>query len=119
MPAGGRPITVLDWQSFAYGTPAVDVAYFLAGALPPDVRRAHEPELLGLYHRTLTGLGVTGYGEADLARHYAVGAFQLFLTAFFASMIVIRTPRGDDMFMQMLGSACQHIADHDALAALT
>ena len=116
--AGGRAITVLDWQSVTFGAGATDVAYFLAGSLPPDVRRAHEPELLGLYHRTLTGLGVTGYGETDLARHYAVGAFQLFLTAFFASMIVVRTPRGDDMFMQMLGSACDHIADHDALSRL-
>ena len=116
--AGGRPITVLDWQSVTYGAGATDVAYFLAGALPRDVRRAHEPQLLGLYHRTLCDLGVTGYGEADLARHYAVGAFQLFLTAFFASMIVVRTARGDDMFMQMLGSAADHIVDHDALARL-
>ena len=116
--AGGRPITVLDWQSVTYGAGATDVAYFLAGALPPDIRRAHEPQLLGLYHRTLRDLGVTGYGEADLARHYAVGGFQLFLTAFFASMIVVRTARGDDMFMQMLGSASDHIVDHDALARL-
>lgn len=118
-PAGGRPITVLDWQSFAYGPGATDVAYFLAGALPPEVRRAHEPELLGLYHRTLTDLGVTGYGEADLKRHYGQGGFLLFLTAFFASMIVVRTARGDDMFMQMLGSASDHIFDHDALKALS
>jgi hypothetical protein len=116
--AGGRPITVLDWQSVTYGAGATDVAYFLAGALPPDVRRAHEPELLRLYLGTLRELGVTGYGEADLARHYAVGGFQLFLTAFFASMIVVRTVRGDDMFMQMLGSASEHILDHDALSAL-
>ena len=37
--AGGYPVTTLDWQSFAYGEGATDVAYFLAGALSPDVRR--------------------------------------------------------------------------------
>lgn len=117
-PAGGYPVTVLDWQSFTYAVGATDVAYFLAGALPPQVRRAHEAELLDLYHRELIRLGVTGYSMDDLRRDYGVGAFQLFLTAFFASMVVVQTPRGDDMFMQMLGSACDHIADHDALAAL-
>jgi aminoglycoside phosphotransferase (APT) family kinase protein len=116
--AGGYPATVLDWQSIAYGAGATDVAYFLAGALPPDVRRAAEPELLGLYHRTLTELGVTDYGMDDLRRHYGAGAFQLFLTAFFASMIVVQTERGDEMFMQMLGGACEHIRDHDALGVL-
>ncbi len=116
--AGGKPITVLDWQSVTYGAGATDVAYFLAGALPPEVRRANESALLGLYLATLRDLGVSGYGEADLARDYAVGGFQLFLTAFFASMIVVRTARGDDMFMQMLGSASDHILDHDALSAL-
>jgi aminoglycoside phosphotransferase (APT) family kinase protein len=116
--ADGRAVTVLDWQSIAYGVGAVDVAYFLAGALAPDVRRAHEPELLARYHRGLTALGVSGYSAQDLARDYAGGAFLLFLTAFFAAMVVRQTPRGDDMFMQMIGGATQHIHDHDALALL-
>ena len=115
--AGGHPITVLDWQSFAYGAGPTDVAYFLAGALPGDVRRAHETELLGLYHQTLTDLGVAGYALADLKRHYGQGAYLLFVTAFFASMIVEQTVRGDDMFMQMLGSASDHMIEHGALKA--
>jgi aminoglycoside phosphotransferase (APT) family kinase protein len=114
-PAGGRPVTVLDWQSFAYGVGATDVAYFLAGALPGDVRRAAEPELLGLYHRTLEAEGVGGYGMEDLERDYARGGYLLFLTAFFAAMIVTQTPRGDDMFIQMLSSAAEHMLEHGAL----
>jgi hypothetical protein len=113
--AGGYPVTVLDWQSFAYGAGPTDVAYFLAGALSPQVRRAHEAEMLALYHRTLTELGVTGYALADLKRHYARGGYLLFLTAFFASMIVTQTPRGDDMFMAMLGSAADHMLDHGVM----
>jgi hypothetical protein len=109
---GGHPVTVLDWQSFAYGAGATDLAYFLAGALAPDVRRAHEPELLALYHQTLVRLGVTGYSPQDLQRHYARGAYLLFGTAFFAAMIVTPTERGDRMFLQMLGAASDHMRDH-------
>jgi hypothetical protein len=116
--AGGHPVTTLDWQSFAYGIGAHDVAYFLAGAIPPDLRRRHEAELLDRYLAGLTAHGVTGYGRDDLTRDYRQGAFLLFFTAFFAAMVVKRTPRGDDMFMQMLGSAACHITDHDALATL-
>jgi hypothetical protein len=116
--AGGRPVTVLDWQSFSYGAGATDVAYFLAGALSPEVRRAHEAELLDRYLTGLTARGVTGYSRADLARDYGRGGFLLFLTAFFAAMVVKQTARGDDMFMQMLGGASRHILDHDALASL-
>ena len=116
--AGGHPCTVLDWQSFAYGPGSMDVAYFLAGALKPDERRAAEPELLGLYHRTLTELGVRGYSLDDLRHHYRHGAFTLFLTAFFAAMVVEQTARGDEMFLQMIGGATTHIQDHGALDLL-
>ena len=116
--AGGHPITVLDWQSFAYGAGSMDVAYFLAGALTPAERRAAEPELLGLYHQTLTSLGVSGYALEDLRHHYRHGAFQLFLTAFFAAMVVEQTARGDEMFLQMIGGATTHIQDHAALELL-
>lgn len=116
--AGGRPVTVLDWQSVAYGAGAVDVAYFLAGALSPDARSKAEPALLRRYHVGLQALGVSGYGMDDLRRDYATGGFLLFLTAFFAAMIVKQTPRGDDMFMQMIASGSRHIQDHDALDLL-
>jgi len=115
---GGRPVTVLDWQSFAYGVGATDVAYFLAGALPADVRRAAEPELLGLYHHTLAAEGVSSYGLDELRRDYAKGGYLLFLTAFFAAMIVTQTARGDDMFIQMLSSAAEHMLEHGALEGL-
>ena len=112
---GGYPLTVLDWQSFAYGAGPTDLAYFLAGALPPDVRRAHEPAFLALYLETLTRHGVSGYGMDELKRHYGQGAYLLFLTAFFAAMIVTQTARGDAMFLQMIGGAVEHMRDHGAL----
>lgn len=117
-PAGGRAVTVLDWQSVAYGAGAVDVAYFLAGALSPEQRREIEPALLQRYLDGLRALGVSGYDMDALRRDYATGGFLLFLTAFFAAMIVKQTARGDDMFMQMIASGTRHIQDHDALSLL-
>lgn len=114
-PAGGHPVTVLDWQSYAYGAGPTDLAYFLAGALPPELRRAHEPALLKLYLDTLTAHGVRGYGLTDLQRHYGRGGYLLFVTAFFAAMIVTQTERGDRMFLQMLGSAAEHMWDHGVI----
>ena len=115
---GGHPVTTLDWQSFAFGNGATDVAYFLAGAISPELRRANEAALLDRYLAGLTAHGVRDYSRADLARDYGRGGFLLFMTAFFAAMVVKQTARGDDMFIQMLGGASQQILDHDALAAL-
>ena len=114
-PEGGHPLTVLDWQSIAFGVGATDLGYFLAGALPREVRRAHEPELLQLYLDTLSGLGVRGYDMTQLRRDYARGGRSLFFTAFFAAMIVTQTKRGDHMFLQMLGSGADHMIDTGAI----
>lgn len=115
---GGINVTTLDWQSFAYGSGAQDVAYFLAGGVSPELRRHHESQFLDRYLLGLRAHGVSNYGRDDLARDYAHGAFLLFLTAFFAAMVVKQTARGDAMFIQMLGGASRHILDHDALSLL-
>lgn len=117
-PAGGKTITVLDWQSIGYGTGATDVAYFLGGAITPDERRTHESALLDRYHAGLVALGVRDYSRDDLLTDYAAGSFQLFLTAFFAAMVVTQTARGDDMFFCMLNGATAQIMDHEALTLL-
>lgn len=60
-------VAVLDWQ-IAYRGPAVtDVAYFLCQSLDVDERRAHEQELVGLWHDELvaTARRETGAELAD------------------------------------------------------
>jgi hypothetical protein len=58
---GTRILTVIDWQVCFRGRAMRDLAYFLVTALPPDRRRAHEMDLLKLYHTILTEHGVEGY----------------------------------------------------------
>jgi hypothetical protein len=47
---------------------------------------------------------------------YRGHTFQLFLTAFYAAMIVTQTARGDDMFFAMLRGAADQILDLDSLS---
>ncbi|MBI1249904.1 MAG: phosphotransferase [Alphaproteobacteria bacterium] len=108
------PVTVVDWQSFGYGPAATDIGYFIAGALDPAVRKREEKGLLELYLEALEREGGGPYAAADFHRHYVTGAYQHFLTAFFAAMLVTQTPRGDDMFFKMLNGAVDLIADHGA-----
>ncbi len=117
-PAGGRPLTVLDWQSLAYGCGVTDVAYFLAGALPRGERRARERDLVREYHDRLCELGVADYAYETCWTDYRSRAFALFTVAFYASVIVTQTPRGDDMFMAMLHSATDQIVDLNSLEFL-
>ncbi len=116
---GGKLLTVLDWQSLAFGCGVTDVAYFLAGALPRDTRRAIERDFVAQhYFEPLRALGVKDYDFETLWRDYRSRTFALFLVAFYASMMVEQTPRGDDMFMAMIASATEQVMDLDSLAFL-
>ena len=115
---GGRAITIVDWQSLGWGCCMGDVSYFLAGAITREERRANERALLKDYHRRLLALGVTGYDFDALWRDYARYSFTLFNMGFAAAMIVERTPRGDDMFFQMLESGAAMVEDLDAVRLL-
>jgi hypothetical protein len=113
-PAGGKPITVVDWQSFAYGPAASDIGYFIAGALDVETRRSHEKDLLELYASQLAANGAGDYASDMLKQHYVIGAYQHFMTAYFAAMMVTQTERGDNMFFRMLDGAVDLISDHNA-----
>ena len=54
----GKP-GYLDWQTVMKGSWAFDVAPLLVSALPVDLRRAHERELLAAYLDRLSRCGVT------------------------------------------------------------
>ena len=115
---GGYPVAVVDWQSLGLGCGAVDVSYFLGGALLRDVRRAEEEKLLAFYLGELKAQGVADYSLEQLRHDYARHSFQLFFTAFFAAMLVQQTERGDVMFFTMLRRAADQIIDWNALSLL-
>jgi hypothetical protein len=56
---------VLDWQLVRRGSWSHDVGYGLIGALPPDLRRAHERELLDNYRGRLHDAGVAALPDRE------------------------------------------------------
>lgn len=59
---GGRDgFAVVDWQNAAISIGPYDVAYFLAGSVPTEVRRAVEEDVLREYHDIVCRLGARDF----------------------------------------------------------
>lgn len=111
-------VVVVDWQTMTLGTGAVDLAYFVGGALDRATRQAHEEEIMKVYYAELLARGVSGYSFADLVADYRHLSFVGAVMAIGASMLVKQTERGDRMFMSMLTHAAHHVLDLGALDVL-
>lgn len=116
--AGGHPLTVVDWQTAVWGPPLADVAYFLGASLPTDLRRAEERALVRHYHDAVTARGAHGIDRDRCWRDYRKFTFAGMLMAVCASMLVVQTARGDEMFLTMARRHAAHVLDLDALALL-
>jgi hypothetical protein len=115
--AGDR-CTVVDWQTVGWGPAMTDAAYFIGGGLDATERRAHEQELVHLYHDELLARGVREFPWERCWEEYRRQSFLGILMTVAASMVVVRTDRGDDMFMTWLERNAQQILDLDALSLL-
>jgi len=118
LPGSPKPLTVVDWQTVSFGPGMLDASYLLAGSLVLDDRRAHEEELLRAYHEVLLAHGVTDFSWEACWEGYRHQTFHGILMAVAASMLVVRTERGDDMFMTSLARSAQQVLDLDALELL-
>lgn len=103
------PITTVDWQTVSLGAALGDVAYFLSGSLRPDDLAVHEGALLDRYRAGLASAGVE-LSAVETREQYRLAAPAGYVMAVIASMLVVQTERGDDMFMVMAaGSAAQSL----------
>ncbi len=113
--AGDDPIAAVDWQTVTLGLPARDLAYFLSTGLPPEVRRAHEDELVEEYHRALLTHGVTDHTLAECRDDYRFAMLQGPLITIVGAAYGKPTERGDEMFLAMASRSAQAIRDHATL----
>ena len=65
-----EPLIAIDWQGSLRGRATQDVAYFLSGSIPSDVRKVHERELVEEWRGHLVEGGVTGYSADDAWEDY-------------------------------------------------
>ena len=107
---GGPRVWILDWQTVAIGDGVADVSYFLGGSLQVTDRRAHEEELVRSYAEDMNARGVP-LGFDDCWTRYRRHAFAGLIMAIGASMNVVRTDRGDEMFIAMANRAGRHVLD--------
>ena len=114
---GGERVCVLDWQTVGLGAALSDVSYFLGGSLLPDDRQANEDALVREYHGQLVAQGVDRSWD-DCWTDYRTFAFDGLIMAVFASMLVTRTDRGDEMFIAMADRAGRHALDLEAEALI-
>ena len=115
---GGDRVCVLDWQTVASGPALLDVSYFLGGSLLVDDRRKAEEDLVRHYHERLVAGGVDLSWD-DCWTGYRRFAFAGLTMAIGASALVVRTDRGDDMFIAMGERAALHAIDMDTERLLT
>ena len=118
-PSGPRPLTVVDWQTVQLNSGPADVAYFLSAAMPPAERSNVEREMVGLYYERLGQYDIGGYTFDQCWEDYRRHSFSGFFMAVFASVLVGRTDRGDEMFMIMANGAAAQVVDLDAFEFLT
>lgn len=116
--AGGPPLAVVDWQTAVWGAPLGDVAYFLGGSLPTELRRAHERALVRAYWEAIRAGGVRGFSWERCWSDYRKLTHAGLLMAICASMLVVQTARGDEMFLTMARRHATHVLDLDALEFL-
>lgn len=108
---GEVPVAVVDWQTVDRGNGLIDVAFLLGTALDPQLRAAHEQELVRGYFDSLVAGGVSGYDWEQCWTDYRrQAAYAVFFLAP-AAMLVERTRRGDEMFLTMMRRAFAQISD--------
>ena len=114
-PDGADGVVAVDWQTLSLALPARDLAYLLGTGLPPDVRAAHERDLVAAYHQALVGHGVTGYDADTCWDDYRFAMLQGPLVSVFGCAYGTRTDRGDLMFAAMVERSCAAIRERDSL----
>ena len=111
----GRPtVATVDWQTVGIGCGALDVAYFIGAGLLPEVRRAHEQELVRRYHAALQEGGVGDYSFDQLWHDYRWYSYAGYVMAVVATTLVVQTARGDEMFLTMARRHGQQVLDMES-----
>lgn len=113
--AGAEP-GFLDWQLVRIGEGIGDVAYFLATALEPQLRRKHEKNLLNQYIEQLANAGVVGLDEDHLFRRY-----RMHLVYPFEAMVVTLAIGGMMQYeanLELIRRAAAAVDDHDSFALI-
>jgi thiamine kinase-like enzyme len=117
---GPSPFAVVDWQIVIKGMGTFDLAYMMAGNLSVEDRRAHEAELVRLYHRTLLENGVKNYDFDTCWRDYRTSVLMAWIWPVIGiGALDPANERGLAFFYEWSKRACTAVADLKAYEALS
>lgn len=109
-------VGLLDWQAVRLGNPQRDATYFLVLALPGDVRRRHERDLLDHYRAELAGAGgPVRTADETWHEHRRMAAYAYLATVFTFGLGGLQ---GADVADVGLRRAAEAIADLDTARIL-
>lgn len=95
----GDELVLIDWQTIGRGDGLGDLCPFLGSNFDSELRRAHETDLLRLYHRTITEMDA-GFGDfEDLFTSYRI-SLNFWLTQWCFGLVSTgdTTARGRQLF---------------------
>ena len=107
---------LLDWQLVRVGEGIGDIAYFLATALKPEIRRLHEVNLLAIYVQNLRDNGIADLDTGTLLQRY-----RAHVTYSFEAMIMTLAVGGMmelENNRELIRRTATAVEDLDAFAAI-
>jgi len=112
----GKPaMAVADWQIACRGRGVFDIAYFMSGGVPSDVRRGNEMRLLKEYHRILTAGSNVAYDFDECLRDYRKSVlFCLVYPVIGGGSVDMGNERGVALWNAILDRNVAAISDLDA-----
>jgi hypothetical protein len=112
-------LTILDWQIVLRGPGIYDLGYFLSQSLSIEDRRAHEADLLALYHDHMLQRGVQNCDREELWQAYRLVSLYCLVYPMIAGAAVdIENPRALDLLRCAASRAWAAIEDHQAVHLL-
>ncbi len=114
----GAPV-VFDWGGVGHGGGLYDYAYFVAGSITVEDRRAHGDDLLARYRAGLAAGGIE-IDDASFREWHDVGALFCLVVPILAggSVLDTRDEKGDRLVAEALRRLFSYLHDHDAVRFL-
>lgn len=111
---GKQAMVTIDWVGMLCGS-GRDLAHFLGTSLLPEIRKAHEVDLLTHYHKTLLAQGVTDFTLQECIDDYRRNLFYpLFVVVSSTASVDVDT-RGKKLFTSMFNRTCAAIRESNSL----
>jgi hypothetical protein len=114
-----EPLIAIDWQGALRGRASQDIAYFLSGSIPTEIRREHERALINQWHAGLVEGGVTGFSAEDAWQDYRKAVLYVWVIAVvIAGTLDPTNERGRQWISVMLERSIAAIDDLDLITLM-